>query len=266
MRRSSPIVSAFLALTCIAPLAAAAPGPHLSWDRCYADGPVANKTFACDGNAGFETLMLSYETPTLLTPVAGIEIVMQLAATGSVYPAWWEVAGTGRCHAGSVFPSFFGLPGSTCTDPYQGQAAGGVAALQLGVPAAGSARLKLALAVPPGYEWTASPGVEYFAMRLDVSHSRTTGLTTCAGCADKVCLLLGSMRLVGPVGAPDYTMTAGSAGPGGGPASVTWQGAYVANYLVSFDRVVWSYQLGCVTDVSVPTRRSTWASVKGLYR
>ena len=77
------------------------------------------------------------------------------------------------------------------------------------------------------------------------------------------------MRLVGALGTPDVTLTAGAFNDpvnGGGPASVSWQNGYVLGYLVSFERIGHFYQLGCSAGPPLPTRRSTWAGVKGLYR
>ncbi len=274
MRRFHPTLNrAFLGtlLLCatVASPVLAASGPHLSWDHCSADGQVGSKSFACDRDIGREVLVVSYDSPTDITGVTGCEIVVQLSATTGTLPAWWEVFGAGRCRSGALTAACAGAPGSACTDPYQGLAGCGAASLQLATPSAGSARVLAAVAVPPEATWNVVAGTEYFALRLALTYSKTTGISACAGCSVPMCLLAGTINLLGPDGLPAVRLTAGPYSDpvnGGGPASVAWQNGFVTGYGVVFERTAYTYQLGCSDGAPVPTRRGGWGAIKALWR
>lgn len=238
MRYSLPCALALLAPTLLAPPAFAAPGPHLSWDRCWGDGQVANKTFACNVSSGSELLVLSYESPTPASDRSGVEIVMGLIPPVASYPAWWEVFGPGRCRLSALTTAFTGDPGSLCVDPYQGLALGGIGALRLDIPLPGRARLLMVVAVPPPALWTVGPGTENFLLRLQISHVGTTGAGACAGCGTPMNIILENLKLVGPAGSTDIVLTSNVPG---NAHHVTWQG------------------------LPTPTLRSSWGSVKALY-
>lgn len=135
----------------------AAPGPHLSWDRCWGDGQVANKVFACNTNTGAEVLVISYESPVAVSGITGVEAELGIFYTGFIppsgvtFPAWWEVFGSGRCRSTASAVILAGAPTSLCVDPYQGLAQGGLAALRVDTQptSTGSARLSMGVAVPP---------------------------------------------------------------------------------------------------------------------
>src|SRR5690349_1796199 len=59
MRRARALLLALPALLAVASAAHAA-GVSLRWNDCYGDGGVQNKNFACDTNAGSQTLVGSF--------------------------------------------------------------------------------------------------------------------------------------------------------------------------------------------------------------
>src|SRR5690242_338369 len=69
------LLFAVLALTLAVPAIAAVspPGVNIRWDNCFDDGGATNKTFACDMNAGKETLVLSFVLDAPMTNVSGME-------------------------------------------------------------------------------------------------------------------------------------------------------------------------------------------------
>src|SRR5262245_11737683 len=67
-----------LALAVNANAAVSPPGVNVRWDQCYIDGGPANKTFACNTNAGTDRLMLSFVLDAPMSDVSGMEIVVDL--------------------------------------------------------------------------------------------------------------------------------------------------------------------------------------------
>lgn len=255
-----------LATALLASPSLAAPGLRLSWDRCAADGRVANRDFACDTNAGSDEIVFSYEPPASYTGRTGIEMTFHIQTSTGVLPAWWEVRGAGACRAGAISLGAVGDAGSACTDPYQGQAAGGIAGYGL-VPLGPSMwQLLVAVAVPSANAWTIAPGNEYFGVRLVLNHAATTGAGACTGCQTPMCIGIGKARLSEPTGQDALTMYAGNLNTGGGTCTVTWQRAYVREYMMVFERVGDYAEMLCDPDNSIPARASTWAAVKALYR
>lgn len=245
--------------------ALAAPGPHLSWDHCWGDGQVANKSFACDTNAGSEALVVSYESPVARSDRLGVEITLHIAATGLTLPAWWSVAGAGACRPGALTASVTGDPASACVDPYHGVSAGGIASYDVGLLGPNTVRVRAFAAVPPTAPFEVGPGVEDFAMRLNLSHSLTAGASACGGCFVRLCLGVGIINLVSAVPS-DKIQLLGSSGGGGSPATVTWQGATVLSYVNVFEQTGIFSSLNCSPSPPDPTQRASWGAVKSLYR
>src|SRR5262249_38672832 len=92
--RSLPLL---LVLLAVASAAGAGRGVFLGWDPCYGDGGVQNKNFACDTNAGSETLVGGFETNTDYPNVSGNEVIINLVSAGSPLPAWWLMRSVGTC-------------------------------------------------------------------------------------------------------------------------------------------------------------------------
>lgn len=255
--------SAALSSALVSP-ALAAPGPHLSWSHCWADGQVSNRSFACDSNAGTDFLYVSYESPVATgADRVGVEMTLHLTAAGGVFPAWWEVAGGTQCRGTALTTAEVGDPVSACADPFQGVGAGG-AAMQLGTEGPGTARIRAVSAVPSGSEFALQTGTEYFAIRMAISHVKTTGTGACGGCSTPVCIGAGIITVVGITGSYDVQMTAGVTASS--DAYVGWQGAYTKSYQVSFEGTGYYANLQCEASAPQPTRRTTWAGVKAAWR
>ena len=91
------------------------------------------------------------------------------------------------------------------------------------------------------------PAATYYAARLVIRHTLTTGTTVCAGCSGPACLVLNSILLRRQPGAIGGDVAVTTPGPGDANWA-TWQGGAGAN---------------CA---SVPARAVTWGRVKSLYR
>jgi hypothetical protein len=112
--------------------------------------------------------------------------------------------------------------------------------------------IKLVEAVAPTSVQDLSAGVEYFSFNLIVNNVKTVGTGSCAGCSVPVCIVLNSINVVaGPF--TDNRLLTTPAAPGSN--YVTWQGGGLP--------VVGGIS-GC--PAATPVQRSTWGSVKSLYR
>jgi len=262
--RSLIRIAVSLASLILALPAHAASGMRLSWDHCAADGRVANKAFACDTNNGSELLVFSFDPPVAKTDCVGIEFVMHIKASETVMPAWWQL-GTGGCRAGALVYSSSVAAAGTCTFPFGPTNAGGVAGFTADAIGPGSWRVLALTAVPATEVFSVTPGVEHFAMALSLRHTKTVGTGACGGCATPVCFGFGSLKIVDATNLDNIVMLAGHGNQGGSEEAVTWQGAYVREYIVVSERVGTFADLQCDPDNSSPARRSTWGAVKSLY-
>jgi hypothetical protein len=135
----------------------------------------------------------------------------------------------------------------TCVDPWQGAASGGQS---FDYPVSGygpdRGRIRAVFAVPPGTGTPVNNASELYLCRVVFSHSKSTGIGACAGCLNGACIVLQSVKLLGPSGVPSYVNS--------NPIlrqHVLWQaGGGVAG--------------GC--PGGTPTRAETWGSIKTLYR
>ena len=149
----------------LATTALGAPGVRMGWDRCAADGRVANRFFACDTNAGSELLVGSFE-PEFANTHTGLEVTIDVFASETTIPAWWQFKNIGSCRRLSLQWMTSPPPGpSACVDAFQGQALGGIGAYNSYPYGTEPDRMRLlcATAVPAEAAFTVTPGVEYFA-------------------------------------------------------------------------------------------------------
>jgi len=273
-RVSFPIPRVFLSclgvlLTGAAP-SFAAPGVSLRWDHCYSDGGVANKTFACDTNAGSERLVLSFVLGSPMTLVSGMEFRMFFTSADATLPAWWDLKDAGTCRQTALGASFSPPPGtSNCVDWGSGNEAGGIGSYQsFGPPLGPNSRiLQGAVAVPLSGLASLAADQEYFAMNLLIGHSKTVGAGACAGCESPMCIVLDRLviRTNSPGGVDDIALR----DPAFGTDShfARWQNAQETNPQL----VCGGLNFGCYHDFgcalsTTPTYRSTWGQVKSLYR
>jgi len=240
----------------------AAPGLRLSWDHCFADGQVVNKAFACGTNLGSEVLDLSFESPVAASDRDGVELTLHLVSSDGTLPDWWRASGVGACRSVALASAIIDPNSIDCDQPIPTlNGAGGIADLVQFTPTVW--RLRAAVAVPPPSTFSVGPGTETFAMQLIVRNIRTVGTGSCAGCTTPICIGFGSANVVAAANTDPIFIVAGAPNTGGGPANVTWQGAYTSGY--SFPGAASSVDFGCAPSKPVAVRGSTWGALKAMY-
>ncbi len=273
MRTHIRICIALLATLAATANAAAptAPGVNLRWDQCYADGGAQYKNFACDVNTGTDRMVGSFELASPIPGVTGMEIYLHLGAASATLPAWWSVSSSGvvGCRGTAVTVSLAPPVGAAlCPDWGGGQAAGGLARINLNSQGPNHERFVAGTAVPFPVDLDA--GLEYFAFTMNVTHTKTTGTGSCAGCLEPVVVFLSALRIV-PGTNPSIDLNQGANFSGsrwvswqngypmniGQGCSATGGGLFCFNPTAFFDVVPYSV---------TPTRNSTWGQVKSLYR
>jgi hypothetical protein len=239
----------------------------MRWDQCYGDGGVSNKNFACDTNNGSETLVLSFKPPTDLDQVNGNEITLELRAPSAVLPAWWAFKNTGTCRSTSlsVNPAI-SASSAACLDEFAGLAISGIGAYNIGYGGGAGAQLRIAEAVPASALATLTGDQEYFALNIVITHSKTVGTGSCAGCLTPVCLLFNEMKITR--GGPDFDVTLTD--PFATNSWVTtWQGGTPSVYYTPETRCGGSceykgWHIGCY--LPTPAHSPTWGAIKSMYR
>lgn len=230
------------------------PGCNLRWDRCYGDAGAINRSFACDTNAGTSALVGSFVPPADVVDANGLEITVDLASASTDLPAWWQMRIAGTCRQTSLSVALVPPEGSaTCLDWYTGLVAGGIADYRMGHGGRNTVRIVAAVGVSLEALADLTGGTEYFGFQFVLNHARTVGDGACAGCETPVCLVVNTYKVVTPVSANNVRLQ----GPANGTDSdyATWRGGGVP--------VTWR-GTGC--PAATPARRSTWGSVKSLYR
>lgn len=213
-------------------------GLNLSWDHCYSDGAtVSNRTFGCLSNVGEETLVGSF---VLSVPQSGmVRMTAQvefLSPTTSAFPAWLLPGG---CEALALQVGAF-MPGTdvNCHD-WTGVGGAGVTSASYGYPAGDPRRgtITLVSTIPvPGSAVQAN--VEYFALRIRITHDVLAGPGACGGCPIPLTIALNF------VSASNGPSTQNLVLPVSGTSNrVTWQ-----------------------TSGPTAARNTTWGAVKSLYR
>src|SRR5690349_13517937 len=108
------LATALVATPCLA-----ASSTRMSWDHCAADGRVANRTFACDTNAGSELLVGSFEMDQASTQVSGEEVTIDVVSSAATMPAWWQYMDPATCRRTSLTWLTAPSPGpSACVDAF----------------------------------------------------------------------------------------------------------------------------------------------------
>jgi hypothetical protein len=225
---------------------AAGGGIDLGWDDCGGQPPSLNKTFACDTNAGFNTLIGSFRAPCCVTAMSANEVVIDVQTPGVTLTPWWGMR-TGACRASVSLSGNFDFTAGpfTCVDYWQGGAIGSFAEN----PAIGNrVRIKGVFALPSGDPRVTGilEGTEVYSFKLNIGHQKTTGLGACAGCPLGACIVLQSIKLNQPVDAP-----------GGGK--------YMGNPL-NRAYALWQGGIGGDCYASTPAKNVTWGQIKAHYR
>ena len=257
----------FAALFLLLALASSAhaSGVALRWNSCAG---ASNRTFACDRSTGSEMLVGSFDPPSGVNELSGMEVILSIAAADGTTPSWWQSVDPSSCRRGSIAASFDVSDQSECEDPWNGQAVGGIGAAsasrvsQTDIPNPAGVDLYLVCGLPalpnrPPQLQGVSSGRTYAAFKLIINHQKSNGSAACAGCDTPVCITIDAIRLSQPsVEKPDETsqsppvyslLTDGISGMGGQTQVATWQGG-TAN---------------CGAGLSKP---STWSALKDRFR
>ena len=234
-----------------APAPAQLRGCALRWDHCWGErtGPIYRR-FACDTNAGEDRLVGSFMTDVDVNAVTAATSTIDLFVdTGQTYPHpgggeipyWWRFVTSGSCRQLALRVASGPEPSDTaCQDWAQGQAAAFVGTYQLDPYGSHMARLTIVTAVPSHLPQPVHAGREYAAFTLTIRHDRTVGEGACAGCEVPMWVVFHALSL----GTADRPESFVFLGPINGGDS---------NY------ALWS-------PAVVPTRRSSWAAVRQLFR
>jgi len=228
-----------------------AEGINLGWNDCPSGVTYTlARTSLCTANTGNNILIGSYMPPAGVNAVSANEVVIDLQTGGATLAPWWSLRSTAPlgCRTSSMTQSgdFTSSP-TTCTDYWQGGASGGVSS---DAPVGNRARIKVLEALPAGSPLIGpvTEGTEYYSFKVTINNAKTTGLGACAGCSDEACIVLNMIRLNQPL--PDPPVT-------------------IINPVVS-QHVIW--QAWTTPDPNnacpavTPARKTTWGSIKAIYR
>jgi hypothetical protein len=173
-------------------------GINLSWDDCGAAGG-AIKSFACDSNTGQPAVAVaSFVPPPGVGQFLGASAEIRIGTDTATLPDWWR-HGTGQCRGGTglALAYTFAEGPYTCTEYGLGQA-GGTHSYEVGYGDVNRARLLVQYVVPKEDVGPLNPGTEYYAFKVSLPRTKTTGTGQCMGCLEPACIELHSIQLHQP--------------------------------------------------------------------
>ena len=166
---------------------------NLAWDDCSFGSDF--KSFNCATNTGTPfTMVASFIAPPGVTRLSGLYAELEVISATPTLPLWWQ-HGSAECRGSSALSvscDFTNGPFS-CTDIWEADATG-VYAYDIGFGAPNRARIRVLCTSLS--ERSASEGTEYYAFKLNLSRSKSTGGGSCAGCSEAVTIVLRSMQLL----------------------------------------------------------------------
>ena len=182
-------------------LASADAGVNLSWDACSGDGGAQSKTFACNTNSGFKTMVGSFVLAADQPNFIGVEVTIDIQAQADSLPAWWRFFEAGACRQSALTVNFQTDSGTNCTDLWSGQAIGGLAGYYTyWTPGSGFApnasQVRFGAAVPSISPISLTAGIEYYCFNVRMSATKTVGTGACDGCSTPVCIVLSKISAV----------------------------------------------------------------------
>jgi len=227
-----------------------AAGLAVRWGTCLGDGGIANRSFACDTNAGSERLLASFAIPYDLSYLPhGYESVIDVATAGAALSPWWSPG----CRGGSI--TFADNDAPPCAEITGGEGSIAVASFVASRgPNAVRFEVRSTLVNPPRFGFVIHE-VEYGMFRIDLDHARTVGAGACGGCSTPACIVFNSLRIFSSLLSLPPEITLSGAGFGPGTDFVTWQGGAGVQVGPAF---------GC--PAATPARNRTWSDVKAIYR
>jgi hypothetical protein len=230
---------------------ASASGVALRWGSCEG---TANRNFACDRSTGSELLVGSFDPPSGIANLSGMEVILRITSADGSVPSWWQMYMPGSCRRSSVSAAFDMSDQMDCDDPWSGQAIGGIALWEAD---ATGINVKMAAAVAPSAMGPVSSGRTYAGFKLIINHQRSSGAGACGGCDAPMCIKIEAIRLTDPGRLIDanshkweskyWDLTDGITGMGGSTQVATWQGG----------------TSNCAAGLSKP---STWAELKARFK
>lgn len=216
----------------------------LNWNECESGTlDAADKTTACTSNTGLQNLIASFYPGPGVTNLEAITVVIDFQVAGGVLPCWWDLRdGATRVSALTVLgidpldPNT-GEPLFKCPNNYFLDGAAGTAG---GMVSTGVDRGRFSAAIALGAGQGSAPAQgEQYGCGFRISNALTT---TCAGCTQPAVFVLNRITLSQPNQSPIELNSPQSANCG------SWRSGTGVN---------------CG---AVPTRKSTWGSLKALYR
>ena len=229
--------------------AAAADALHLTWDDCEPGG-THDQAFDCGANNVTLGLYLAFSSAVATgADVVALEAVVDVQHSLATLPDWWRMSASGECRSGQLLASVDFSAANVCVDPWAGAGSAEVQGYSYGEPhpVPNQVRIKVVAGVPSSQAWTLAANQLYYGMKVLISTDHSTGSLACAGCQAPACLVLNSILVRRLPGAPGGDLTIVT--PGAGNANrATWRGGAGAD---------------CA---AVPARRTTWGTIKSLYR
>lgn len=261
MKRFAGLFALLLLAPCLIAPSARAAGIALRWGSCAG---TANRNFACDRSSGAELLVGSFDPPSGVNQLSGIEVILSIAAADGNTPSWWQAFDAGSCRRGSLQASFDVSDQSECDDPWSGRAQGTIGSAaatlvsneNLNDPPGIDLYLVGAMTTPTELQGVSS-GRTYAAFKILINHQKSSGPSACSGCDTPVCITIDAIRLTDPGRLIDanshkwenktFVITDGIAGLGGASQVATWQGG----------------SSNCTAGLAKP---STWAQLKSRFK
>jgi len=199
-------------------------GLNLSWGDAPSPGS-SGRLFACNSNAGADTLVVSFVSPDSLNAFAGLEFYVMAQAEADSLPPWWRFTASSQGECSRVLGATIDFAGGpfSCRDPWSSTSAGSAAVDLYPDSVPNRARLRGVASRPPTQLGQIVPGVEYYAMKLVLDHQNTMGSSACTGCRVPVSLRLDYIVLKQGNGLPSTTIGTASKVRVAG-----WQGADIA--------------------------------------
>lgn len=241
------------------------PGVDLHWTDCVLSGGVTDMANTCTANTGtVGAITCSFVPPGLLPLYEANLCLLDLQTSAATLSPWWHME-TGGCpnRVGRITTSA-SWSNTACQDFWQ---LGATTAILYTTPSPGlltpnSARIKAVAGVA---EASAGPvdnidnttvpptPLMWYALNVNIAKNGTLPASVCGGCLDGACIVLNEMFLSQPAPVPDVHLSI----PSGAPGS--------ANY-VTYRGGAATHGGQCPGDPPTPTHKTTWGSVKSLYR
>jgi len=245
MKKALLICGALLALTA----GAASAGINLSWNDCGTFG-TNFVPLTCTSNTGNIILVVSATPDINLDNALTQETVIDLETSAATISPWWDMRATG-CRPTSI-SSPFSFTIANCTDPWNGQALGGMDYGVAPIPGVTNgnhpnhARIRTVCALSAATPAALVAGTEYYMCEVVINKQKTAGLGSCAGCTDDATFFLNSVKISQPDGST-----------GGNPTYTTADN----NTCVRTRSAPSAAQCNATPNIN-----RTWGSVKALYR